>query len=84
MAFQVKVDPVVFKQIKKIPPKDILRIQFAVKNFADNPYAGDVKKLAGENVWRRRVGAYRIIFEIIANQGLVHVINVERRTSKTY
>ena len=82
MAFQIKVDPGVFKQIQKFPIKDILKIQSVIKNLASDPYAGDIKKLGSGNVWRRRVGAYRIFFEI--SKEFVHIFNAERRRSKTY
>ncbi|PIQ07418.1 MAG: hypothetical protein COW72_00415 [Candidatus Nealsonbacteria bacterium CG18_big_fil_WC_8_21_14_2_50_37_10] len=43
------------------------------------------KKMRGEkNVWRRRVGAYRIFYELIQKEKVIHVFWVERRTSKTY
>jgi len=37
-----------------------------------------------ENVWRRRVGAYRIFYELISKEKTINVFRVERRTSKTY
>ena len=37
-----------------------------VEKLPLNPYAGDIKKMEGEEyVWRRRVGAYRIFYEIM-------------------
>ena len=84
MAFQIKVDPAVFKVIQKFPVKDILRIQVTINSLADNPYGGDIKKLTGDNVWRRRVGSYRIFYEIRKDEQVVYIYNVERRTSKTY
>ncbi len=50
-----------------------------------NPYAGDIEKLEGkEDVWRRRVGAYRIFYEIRPRKRTIYVFRVERRSSKTY
>lgn len=37
-----------------------------------------------ENVWRRRVGSYRIVFEIDVKALTVDVLDVARRTSTTY
>lgn len=37
-----------------------------------------------ENVWRRRVGSYRIFYEIIVDKKIIYVYDVKRRTSSTY
>lgn len=80
------VDPVVYKFFKRIPRRDAERILFIIeRELPINPFADDIQKMGGEqNVWRRRVGAYRIKFEIIKKTKIIHVFRVERRTSKTY
>ena len=51
----------------------------------DNPFADDVVRLQGEeNTWRRRVGSYRLLFEIDIKSLTVDVLDVRRRTSTTY
>ena len=41
--------------------------------------------MSGEdNVWRKRVGAYRIRYELIKEEKIIYVFQIERRTSKTY
>ncbi len=48
-------------------------------------YAGDVRKMQGEeDVWRRRVGPYRIFYEVLSEEKLIHVYEVARRASITY
>jgi len=50
-----------------------------------NPYRGDIEKMKGEeNIWRRRIGAYRIFYEIIPKEKVIYVFRAERRTTKTY
>jgi len=50
-----------------------------------NPFLGDIEKIKGEeNIWRRRVGAYRIFCEIVSQDRIIYVFRVERRTSSTY
>ena len=56
-----------------------------MKALPPNPFAGDTRKLQGlNNIWRRRVGAYRIFYEIEKTRRLVHIFKVERRGSNTY
>jgi mRNA interferase RelE/StbE len=81
----VEVDPEVRKHLRRIPRKDAERILSNIVNLAANPYFGDVAKMKGEDdVWRRRIGAYRIFFEVLAESRVVYVYRVERRTSTTY
>jgi mRNA-degrading endonuclease RelE of RelBE toxin-antitoxin system len=48
-------------------------------------FKGDVHKLkAGREEFRRRVGDWRIFFDIYAEERRVVVTAVERRTSTTY
>ncbi|MBM3260922.1 hypothetical protein FJY93_00720 [Candidatus Kaiserbacteria bacterium] len=56
-----------------------------VASLVINPFLGDIQKMKGkDNVWRRRIGAYRIFFEIYPLVRIVHVYHIERRTSSTY
>lgn len=78
------------KKVKKItrrfPKKDQIRITQALRELTFNPYIGDIEKIEGEeNTWRRRIGAYRIFYEIYPREReIIYVFRVERRTSKTY
>jgi len=49
-----------------------------------NPLAGDTRRLRGSVTYRRRVRAYRIIFDLNSALRLVQVKTIERRTSTTY
>ena len=67
-------------------PRDIrIRLERTIDALPESPYAGDLEKLKGEALmWRRRVGSYRIFFELIPAEKVVFVFWVERRTSSTY
>lgn len=81
----LQIDPPVAKVLKKIPRNTAKRIATTIENLPTNPYGGDIQKMKGEkHVWRRRIGEYRIFFEIIPEQSILHVFHVERRTSTTY
>jgi mRNA-degrading endonuclease RelE of RelBE toxin-antitoxin system len=65
MPWELRVDPSVLKQLRKLPQMYSERIFEIIRSFAINPYAGDIEKMKGEDsVWRRRVGSYRIFYEI--------------------
>ena len=79
------IDKAVKKQLQKIPKKDREKIIATINEFVINPYTGDMEKMEGEkDVWRRRVGSYRIFYEILNNKNIIYVFEVRRRTSTTY
>ena len=83
--FQLIVDSSVQKQLRPLPKRDAERILSAIAELAVNPYSGDVIKMQGEkDVWRRRVGSYRVFYEVLPREKIVHIFRVERRTSTTY
>ena len=85
MNWDLRVDRGVKKFLKKIPKKDAGRISWAIRLFGLNPYEGDIEKMEGEeNAWRRRVGTYRVFYEIYVSRRIIHVFKAERRGSKTY
>ena len=85
MVWTLAIDRAVRKALNRIPQKDADRIFRVINELAVNPYSGDIKRMAGENdVWRRRVGAYRIFYEVMSSKSIVYVYEVKRRTSSTY
>ena len=81
----LQVDNSVYKFLEKIPKKDAEVIFDVIENLPENPFLGDIQKIKGEeNSWRRRVGNYRIFYEIIPKENLIYVYEAKRRTSNTY
>ena len=70
------------KFLKRVPHKDCLRIKTALQKMTENPYEGDVGKLKGDFVWRRRIGSYRIFFEIYESERIVRVYGIEPQITK--
>ncbi|MBU1178720.1 type II toxin-antitoxin system RelE/ParE family toxin [Patescibacteria group bacterium] len=73
------------KFLNKIPKKDKLRIKSTLLHFEFNPFRGDIEKMEGEeNIWRQRIGNYRIFYEIKKDKRIIYIFRIERRTTKTY
>ena len=73
------------KQLRRIPTQDRERISRALDALENDPWSGDIYKLGGDEIsWRRRVGSYRIIFDILSAEGVIYIHEVKRRTSSTY
>ena len=73
------------KAIRRFPLADQKHIAKTMREISQDPFSGDIGKIEGEeNTWRRRVGAYRIFYEIVSRDRIIYVFRVERRTSGTY
>jgi mRNA-degrading endonuclease RelE of RelBE toxin-antitoxin system len=71
------------RKLADLPPKDHARLVDALAQMEHHPYTGDVVKLKGmDSTFRRRVGSYRVFFEV--HDLRVSVVAIERRTSTTY
>ncbi|MDO8590491.1 MAG: type II toxin-antitoxin system RelE/ParE family toxin [bacterium] len=85
MGWELIIDSYAKKQLKRISKKDAERIVVAIKDFTANPYAGDIEKMEDQkDVWRRRIGAYRIFYEVYTTRKIIYVFDIKRRTSSTY
>lgn len=85
MNWEVVIDNSAKKFLWRVPRKDVERILSAIEQLRVNPYSGDLEKMEGEkDAWRRRVGSYRILYEIHQFRRLVYISDIKRRTSKTY
>ncbi|MBU2052415.1 type II toxin-antitoxin system RelE/ParE family toxin [Patescibacteria group bacterium] len=81
----LQIDPTVLKNLKRFPQKDCQHIIVVTQSLPINPFIGDIQKMKGEkNVWRRRIGSYRLFYEVLSEEKVVHVFRVERRTTQTY
>ena len=72
------------KNLERAPAADRRRIEAALSAMTADPLAGDVVKLKGMDAFRRRVGDWRIIFDIDFAARTVRVFDVLRRNEATY
>ncbi|MBI2639775.1 MAG: type II toxin-antitoxin system RelE/ParE family toxin [Candidatus Sungbacteria bacterium] len=85
MNWRIYVRSKASKQLKRLPIEYIARIERTIDEMAVNPFGGDVEKMEGKaEIWRRRIGAYRIKYEIFFPERIVNIFEIKRRTSNTY
>jgi len=73
------------KELEGVPERDRTRILKALKDMSQDPFAGDVARLYGlPTAWRRRVGNWRILYDLCPDRALIVVASIRRRTSTTY
>lgn len=79
--YKVTVKKSVAKSIAKLPKSVIDRIIPAIKRLGDEPRPTGVKKLVGnEDLWRIRVGDYRVVYWIEDVIKIVDVTQVAHRS----
>lgn len=77
--YKVEFAQTVRKDLRKIQKRDVTRILSAIDQLSVNPRTLDSKKLKGEELWRVRVGRYRVLYEIHDDILLVAVVKVGHR-----
>ena len=80
MAYQIQFAASAKKDREKIPKKDRDRIDKAIALLGENPRPSKSNKLTGtENLYRIRVGDYRVIYSISEKDVTVFIVRVRHR-----
>lgn len=78
MAYELRWTETSLRQMKKLDRKIAGQIIKSVESIKENPFQF-VKKLKGFNLYRLRVGDYRVIMSIENNKMIIFVLSVGRR-----
>jgi mRNA interferase RelE/StbE len=80
MRYEIIIKPTAEKSLDRIPRPTRRRIVEALDQLRENPRSTGVVKLAGtENLWRIRIGNYRVVYEIHDDRLIVLVLRVAHR-----
>lgn len=79
-SYSIEVAKSAEKVLLKLPKKVVPGIIDAIQSLADTPCPAGCRKLRGEeDAFRIRVGVYRIIYEVHAQQILIKVLKIGHR-----
>jgi mRNA interferase RelE/StbE len=68
------------KELEMLEPRLVQRIFEKIEGLSSNPRPRGCEKLKGrENLWRVRVGDYRIVYSIFDKQNLVDIMIIRHR-----
>ena len=79
--FDLEFAPSVKKDLKKIHKSDVPRILQAIDQLQNDPKPLGSKKLVNEELYRIRLGVYRIVYEIQETKLVVLIVKVGHRKS---
>ncbi|MGA2181494.1 MAG: type II toxin-antitoxin system RelE/ParE family toxin [Bryobacteraceae bacterium] len=71
------------RSLARLPNPDRERILHALDALQADPFSGDIKHLQPP-AWRRRIGDYRVFYDLLPGDRLIVVTAIKRRTSTTY
>jgi len=79
-SFEIFFKESVWKDLKKIPQKDVRKILKKIESLGDDPRPSGCEKLTGQERYRIRQGRYRILYSIQDIELTVWVVKVGHRS----
>ena len=80
MIHQIEFRASAIRELGKLPKVLSRRIALAIEKLATDPYPSGCKKLhGGMNLFRIRVGEYRVIYSIDAGRLIVTIVRIGHR-----
>lgn len=80
MKYAIELSREALKNIGKIPKRDQIRINDLIEGFSKDPRPVNVKKLQGDlNLYRIRMGNYRILYRIYDDQIHILIVDIDHR-----
>ncbi len=78
--YKIEISRTAEKQLKKLSKDDQQRVVAAILDLAEDPLPKGSRKLAGyEDVYRIRVGHFRILYSCVAKTLIVIVLKIGHR-----
>jgi mRNA interferase RelE/StbE len=81
--YEVALTSRAYREYDKLSLSDRDRIELALDRMSDNPRPEGVRKIYG-NIYRIRIGDWRIIYAVFEKDRLVLVGKIARRSEDTY
>ena len=79
-SFRIEVSATAEKQIRKLPRDDQLRVLRAIRPLAVEPNPPGSRKVRGyDDVFRIRVGTYRVLYRIAGRRLVIIILKVGHR-----
>lgn len=78
--YEIRLTGAAERAIASLSGDDLRRVDAAILGLADHPHPPGSKKLKGtDDLYRIRVGDYRVIYTVEANHLVVLIVNVGNR-----
>jgi mRNA interferase RelE/StbE len=79
-SYRIEVSATAERQIRKLPREDQLRVLRAIRPLATEPVPPGSRKLRGyDDVYRIRVGTYRILYRVEGRRLVIIILKIGNR-----
>lgn len=79
-SYSVELTRTAEKQLRRVAKRDRLRLIEAIESLGDKPRPRGARKLGGyDEVYRIRVGRYRVVYEVYDDRVVIIVLKVGHR-----
>jgi mRNA interferase RelE/StbE len=76
--YQIEVTRAAQRDLARLPKSVFKRVDAKIQSLSEDPHPGGSKKLE-DNLFRVRVGDYRIIYQVISDRIVIVIIRVRHR-----
>ena len=84
MVYKIQIARVAQKQMLSLAREAQIEIVRAIDRLANTPRPIGCKKLKGTELWRFRLGRYRVVYQINDKAKLITIVKVAFRKEDTY
>ena len=78
--YEILIERMAEKDIKTLPADILRRIIPIIKSLSPTPRPSGCRKISGsKNLWRIRIGDYRVLYEIEDKAATIKIMRVKRR-----
>ncbi|MFP4143282.1 MAG: type II toxin-antitoxin system RelE family toxin [Thermoplasmata archaeon] len=85
MTYELLIEERAIDELKSLPDDVQNRIKAKIKDILkDDPLPGgkgDIKKIAGTEYWRLRIGDYRVFYDVEREAKKVYVLSIRHRSN---
>jgi mRNA interferase RelE/StbE len=83
LAYRIEIHRAAQRQMLSLPVQARVNIASAIDQLAETPRPSGCKKLRGTELWRLRLGRYRVVYTIDDESKLIAVVKVALRREDT-
>jgi len=78
-SYRIVIKKSAAKEIERIDRKDRIRIVEKIRSLASEPHPAGSKKLSGQEKYRICQGNYHILYQVLNEELVIHVVKVGHR-----
>jgi mRNA interferase RelE/StbE len=79
-SYKLSISATAERQLRRLPKRDLARVAEAMERLASDPHPRGMRKLVGyEDVFRIRVGRYRVLYSVDRREVIVVILKIGHR-----